>query len=65
MLALKNANVSPEWVQIGNEIPTGMVYPEGHTDNWPQLAQLLNAGLLALTVSQSFYGFSVLGNLSS
>ncbi len=44
MLALKNAGVSPDWVQIGNEIPTGMVYPEGHTNNWPQLAQLLNAG---------------------
>ncbi|NCU33682.1 MAG: arabinogalactan endo-1,4-beta-galactosidase, partial [Candidatus Moranbacteria bacterium] len=44
MLALKTAGVSPEWVQVGNEIPTGMVYPEGHTDNWPQLAQLLNAG---------------------
>ncbi len=44
MLTLKTAGVSPEWVQVGNEIPTGMVYPEGHTNNWPQLAELLNAG---------------------
>ena len=44
MTALKTAGVEPEWVQIGNETPTGMIYPEGHTDNWPQLAQLINKG---------------------
>lgn len=42
--ALKTAGVTPEWVQIGNEIPSGMLWPEGHTDNWAQLAQLLNKG---------------------
>lgn len=41
---LKKAGVTPEWVQIGNEIPGGMLWPEGHTDNFPQLAQLLNKG---------------------
>lgn len=44
MNALKQAQVTPEWVQVGNEIPTGMLYPEGHTNNWPQLAILLNKG---------------------
>lgn len=44
MIALKDAGVTSEWVQIGNEIPSGMIYPEGHTDNWPQLAQLINQG---------------------
>jgi arabinogalactan endo-1,4-beta-galactosidase len=44
MSALKQAGVTPEWVQVGNETPTGMIYPEGHTDNWPQLAQLINQG---------------------
>lgn len=44
MKQLKNAGIAPEWVQIGNEIPGGMLLPEGSTDNWPQLAQLLNAG---------------------
>ena len=44
MTALKKAGVSPEWVQVGNEIPTGMIYPEGSTDNWPQLAELINKG---------------------
>jgi arabinogalactan endo-1,4-beta-galactosidase len=42
--ALKNAGVTPEWVQIGNEIPGGMLWPEGSTDNWNQLGQLLNKG---------------------
>ena len=44
MIALKDAGVTPEWVQIGNEIPSGMIYPEGHTDNWSQLTQLINQG---------------------
>ena len=42
--ALKSAGVTPEWVQIGNEIPGGMLWPEGSTSNWSQLAQLLNNG---------------------
>jgi arabinogalactan endo-1,4-beta-galactosidase len=42
--ALKNAGVTPEWVQIGNEIPGGMLWPEGSTNNWNQLGQLLNKG---------------------
>jgi arabinogalactan endo-1,4-beta-galactosidase len=41
---LKDAGVTPEWVQVGNEIPGGMLWPDGSTDNWPQLAQLLNKG---------------------
>ena len=41
---LKKAGVTPEWVQVGNEIPGGMLWPEGSTDNFAQLAQLLNKG---------------------
>lgn len=41
---LKKANVTPEWVQVGNEIPGGMLWPDGSTDNWVQLGQLLNKG---------------------
>ncbi|TDD94703.1 glycoside hydrolase family 53 protein [Flavobacterium cellulosilyticum] len=44
LLALKSAGVTPEWVQVGNEIPGGMLWPEGSTSNWSQLAQLLNKG---------------------
>lgn len=48
MTALKSAGVTPEWVQIGNETIGGMVYPEGNTSNWPQLAQLINKGYEAV-----------------
>jgi len=44
MSSLKSAGITPEWVQVGNEIPGGMIYPEGSTDNWSQLVQLLNKG---------------------
>ena len=41
---LKHAGVTPKWVQIGNEIPSGMLWPSGHIDNPQQLAQLLSKG---------------------
>ncbi len=41
---LKKIGITPEWVQIGNEIPGGMLWPDGSIKNWPQLAQLLNKG---------------------
>lgn len=44
LTALKSVGVTPEWVQVGNEIPGGMLWPEGSTSNWSQLAQLLNKG---------------------
>jgi arabinogalactan endo-1,4-beta-galactosidase len=48
MSDLKKAGVEPEWVQVGNETPGGMIYPEGSTKNWPQLAQLINSGYDAI-----------------
>jgi arabinogalactan endo-1,4-beta-galactosidase len=48
MTALQKAGVTPEWVQVGNETPGGMIYPEGSTDNWPQLSQLINKGYDAI-----------------
>jgi arabinogalactan endo-1,4-beta-galactosidase len=41
---LKLIGVKPDWVQIGNEITGGMLWPDGSTSNWPQLGQLLNKG---------------------
>jgi arabinogalactan endo-1,4-beta-galactosidase len=41
---LKTLGVKPDWAQIGNEIPGGMLWPDGSTSNWGQLAQLLNKG---------------------
>ncbi len=46
--ALKLAGVNPEWVQVGNEIPGGMLWPDGSTDHWNQLGQLLNKGFDAV-----------------
>ncbi len=48
MSALKTAGINPEWVQVGNEIPSGILYPEGHINNWAQLVQLLNMGYNAI-----------------
>jgi arabinogalactan endo-1,4-beta-galactosidase len=48
MTALKTNGVTPEWVQVGNEIPSGMIYPEGHINNWTGLAQLINKGYDAI-----------------
>jgi arabinogalactan endo-1,4-beta-galactosidase len=44
MSDLEKAGVMPEWVQVGNETPGGMIYPEGSVAHWPQLAQLINKG---------------------
>lgn len=48
MTALKKAGITPEWVQVGNETPGGMIYPEGKTSNWQGLAQLINKGYDAI-----------------
>ncbi len=41
---LKSFGVTPEWVQIGNETRTGMLWPLGSIDNGDNYAQLTNAG---------------------
>jgi arabinogalactan endo-1,4-beta-galactosidase len=41
---LKSSGVVPEWVQVGNEIAYGMLWPDGSSDHWTQLAALLNKG---------------------
>ena len=42
--ALKEKSVYPEWVQVGNEIPNGMLWPEGKIENFDKLSKLLNSG---------------------
>lgn len=42
--AMKSSGVVPEWVQVGNEITPGMLWPDGSTKHWDQLAALLNRG---------------------
>ncbi|MEI6681392.1 MAG: glycosyl hydrolase 53 family protein [Bacteroidota bacterium] len=50
---LKSCGVTPAWVQVGNEITGGMLWPEGSTANWFQLAQLLNKGYDAVKAVDS------------
>jgi len=54
LTAMKTAGVTPEWAQIGNEIIGGMLWPDGSTSNWPQLAQLLNKGYDAVRTVDPF-----------
>ncbi|WP_405112922.1 glycosyl hydrolase 53 family protein [Paenibacillus sp. FSL K6-1217] len=44
MNALKTAGVTPEWVQIGNEINNGMLHPLGSYSNTANLVQLIQSG---------------------
>lgn len=45
LTAVKNAGVTPEWVQIGNETDDGLLWPDGRAStNMNQYAQLINAG---------------------
>jgi arabinogalactan endo-1,4-beta-galactosidase len=45
--SLKRQHTTPDMIQIGNELNSGMLWPDGHTwnpPNWDNLAQLLTAG---------------------
>jgi len=54
MTALAGQGVYPEWVQVGNEIPNGMLWPDGKFSTNPgQLAQLLNQGYAAVKAVSS------------
>jgi arabinogalactan endo-1,4-beta-galactosidase len=46
--SLNAVGIIPEWVQIGNEITQGILWPEGSTSKWDQLSQLLNKGYEAV-----------------
>ena len=51
LYALKEAGVRPEWVQIGNETPNGMLWPMGKVHqaegNWDEYAGFTAAGYAA------------------
>lgn len=45
-IALREAGVLPDMVQIGNEISNGMLWPDGKLpQNWDNLAALIRAGI--------------------
>lgn len=45
---LKDQGTTPDMVQVGNEINHGIIWPDGNVSNLDQLAQLLNAGTVAV-----------------
>ncbi|HEY1394450.1 MAG TPA: glycosyl hydrolase 53 family protein, partial [Methylibium sp.] len=48
--ALRSQGTPPQFVSLGNEIESGMLYPYGAAtaENWPRLARLLQAGHAAV-----------------
>lgn len=48
LAALEQEEILPEYVQIGNEITKGLLWPDGHVDNTAQMARLLGAGIRAV-----------------
>ncbi len=45
LMQLDAENVFPDMVQIGNEIRSGMLFPDGEVPNYKELTQLINAGI--------------------
>lgn len=49
---LDAAGAYPDMVQIGNEIRTGMLFPEGAVPEWENLARFINAGIRGVRETQ-------------
>ncbi len=45
---LREEGCMPDMVQVGNEIRSGMLFPDGEVPNFSQLAKLVNAGIQAV-----------------
>ena len=56
---LLQEQLMPVMVQLGNEINPGMLLPEGSTENWNKLGQLLNAGIQAVREVETLAGSPV------
>ncbi|MCD7981007.1 MAG: glycosyl hydrolase 53 family protein [Clostridiales bacterium] len=49
LLLFREHHIEPKWVQVGNEINFGMLWPKGHLNTAPkQLVRFLNAGYRAV-----------------
>lgn len=61
---LKQSNIFPEWVQVGNETNNGMLWPEGKaSDNMANFATFVNAGYDA--VKSVYPGTKVIVHISN
>lgn len=45
LLAMQAENVLPDMVQIGNEIRSGLLFPEGELPDYGHMVELVNAGI--------------------
>lgn len=45
VLEMRNNGVTPDMLQIGNEISDGLLFPDGSRSNWDNFATLLKAGV--------------------
>jgi arabinogalactan endo-1,4-beta-galactosidase len=68
MKALAADGVYPQWVQVGNEINSGLLWPTGEYTNFTQLAGLINQGYNAVKAvsssTQVIVHLATLSNLS-
>lgn len=48
MSALKNEGITPDWVQVGNEINGGLLWPDGNYKSFSNWAALTNEGYNAV-----------------
>lgn len=54
MLALRQADVPPDMVQIGNEVIHGMLWPDGKLpEKWDNFAELIKAGVEGVQAGRS------------
>jgi arabinogalactan endo-1,4-beta-galactosidase len=53
MKALAADGIYPQWVQVGNEINSGLLWPIGEYTNFPQMAGLINSGFNAVKAVSS------------
>ncbi len=53
IMAFRAAGVPPDIVQIGNEVTSGMLWPDGKLpENWDQFAELIRAGIAGVDAGQ-------------
>jgi len=45
LLTLRKEGLMPDLVQIGNEIRSGLLFPDGELPNWDGMVRLINAGI--------------------
>ena len=48
MSSLADVGIYPDWVQVGNETNTGMMWPDGSSNNYNNWSQLINQGYNAI-----------------